>query len=231
MDERKQKILQSIIDEYVASGSPVGSGIIVEKYIHDVSSPTIRNNMQELERAGYITQPHTSAGRIPTEAGYRFYLEHLLQSKKISSSHERLIMEARDAASEEEQRIKQTAKKIAELSGEAVVIGFTPHDVYYTGLTNIFSKPEFASPDQIITISSVIDHLDEVMMRIGAVIDQDITVLLGSDNPFGEACGSVLSTAQFGRHKSIIGILGPMRMDYARNIAFIKHIKQLCNAV
>jgi len=227
MDQRKQKILRSVIEEYVSTGTPVGSGVIVDKYIRDVSSPTIRNDMQELERAGFITHPHTSAGRIPTEAGYRFYIEHLLPEKKVTPAQERVIAEARGDAPDVDQQMKCIAKKVAELSGEAVVIGFSPYDAYYTGLSNIFAKPEFMAQDQVVNLSVVIDHMDEVMARIGEAVDSDVTVLLGSDNPFGVMCGSVLSSAWFGRRKSIVGILGPMRMDYGRNVAFIKYIKFL----
>ena len=69
MHFRKQQLLKYIIEAHIKTASPVGSGLISEKYMKDVSSPTVRNEMQELEREGLIMQPHTSAGRIPTEAG------------------------------------------------------------------------------------------------------------------------------------------------------------------
>ena len=222
MDERQKELLRHIIESHVKTALPVGSSLIAESYMKDVSGPTIRNWMQELEREGLITHPHTSAGRVPTEAGYRLYIQEMLPERPLSAKHQKALSEAQAGPSE--QAVKSLAKKSAELSGEAVVIGFSPNNVFYTGLSNIFAKPEFSSHDSVVSISTIIDHLDEVMSDIGASLDEDISVLLGSDNPFGDECASVLTLARGGM---VIGILGPMRMDYGANIAFLKHIKIL----
>ena len=75
LDERKRKILKEIVDEYIETAEPVSSAVIVEKYEQDISSATVRNDMAELEREGYLEKPHTSAGRIPSARGYRLYVE------------------------------------------------------------------------------------------------------------------------------------------------------------
>ncbi len=82
IDERKRKILNNLISEYIKTGKPVGSSNIVRKYGLGVSSATVRNEMSELEKLGYISQPHTSAGRVPTSKGYRFFVENVLKNKK-----------------------------------------------------------------------------------------------------------------------------------------------------
>ncbi len=222
MDERQKELLRHIIESHVKTALPVGSAFIAERCLKDVSGPTVRNWMQELEREGLITHPHTSAGRIPTEAGYRLYLQEMLLERPLSPKHQKALSEARNGTSVD--GIKAIAKKSAELSGEAVVVGFAPNNVFYTGLSNIFAKPEFTNHDSVVGISRIIDHLDEVMSDIGTMLDDDISVLLGSDNPFGDECASVLTLAQGGM---VIGMLGPMRMDYGQNIAFLKHIKTL----
>ena len=84
LDERKRKILKEIVDEYIESAEPVSSAIIVEKYEQDISSATVRNDMAELEKAGYLEKPHTSAGRIPSAKGYRLYVDELLKYDDIS---------------------------------------------------------------------------------------------------------------------------------------------------
>lgn len=232
MDERQKELLRHIVEAHIKTADPVGSAFIAERCLTDVSGPTVRNWMQELEREGMITHPHTSAGRVPTEAGYRFYIEYLLPSCAVSARRQKElalagegVRHAPDNASED--AVKAIAKKGAEFSGEAVVVGFAPNNVYYTGLSNIFGKPEFTSHDRVVGISSVIDHLDEVMSDIGSQLDDDISVLLGSDNPFGDECGSVLTLAARGM---VIGMLGPMRMDYGQNIALLKHIKELLSS-
>ncbi len=210
------------MEAHIKTAEPVGSALIAEEYLTEVSGPTVRNWMQELERHGFITHPHISAGRVPTERGYRFYIEHLLAERTVSAKHQKEL--AHIGRGRDESAVKALAKKSAELSGEAVVVGFTRNDVYYTGLSNIFAKPEFTDHESVVSISSIIDHLDEVMSDIENQLDGDISVLLGSDNPFGDACGSILTLASGGM---VIGMLGPMRMDYGQNIAFVKYIKQL----
>ena len=84
LTDRKKRVLKAIIEEYINTAEPVSSGAIVEHYIPDCSSATIRNEMVELEQLGYIEKPHTSAGRIPSVKGYRFYVNELLNDENIS---------------------------------------------------------------------------------------------------------------------------------------------------
>ena len=84
MDNRKKKILQAIVEEYINTAEPVSSGSIVKKYGLDFSSATIRNEMADLEKVGYLEKPHTSSGRIPSAKGYRLYVNELLNDQNIS---------------------------------------------------------------------------------------------------------------------------------------------------
>lgn len=84
LDDRKKKILQAIIDEYIQTAEPVSSSAIVKKYGLDISSATVRNDMAELENIGYLDKPHTSSGRVPSPKGYRFYVDELLKDDNLS---------------------------------------------------------------------------------------------------------------------------------------------------
>ena len=84
LDERKKKILSSVVEDYIESAEPVGSKTLVEKYHLDYSSATIRNEMKLLEEEGYLEQPHVSAGRIPSTKGYRYYVDNLMKERKLS---------------------------------------------------------------------------------------------------------------------------------------------------
>jgi len=223
MDSRKQELLNYIIKEHIKTAQAVGSSLISQKYMKDVSSPTVRNEMQELEREGLITHLHTSAGRIPTEEGYRRYIENL-DIKDISEKNQKEIDNIFKENKDVQEKIKNIGKKIASLSQNTVVVAFSKNDVYYTGLSNLFSKPEFSRQNIVVNISQVIDHLDEVMSSLSDLIDSDVSVFLGSDNPFSLECGSILYKSKNGL---VFGILGPMRMDYGTNIALIRYIKSL----
>ncbi|MDB4896227.1 MAG: heat-inducible transcriptional repressor [Firmicutes bacterium] len=91
LDDRKSKVLQAVIEDYVTSAEPVGSRTISRKYNLGVSPATIRNEMSELEEMGFLEQPHTSAGRIPSDRGYRYYVDCLMQSKEVGAAEEEVI--------------------------------------------------------------------------------------------------------------------------------------------
>ena len=105
MDERKNKLLKYIVDEYVDSAEPVGSSLIVDKYELNVSPATVRNDMMELENDGYIYQPHTSAGRIPTENGYRFYVDNFLKKDKIKQNVKNKLVDCFSSEKDNELKI------------------------------------------------------------------------------------------------------------------------------
>ena len=109
LDERKTKILDAIIRNYLATGEPVGSRTISKYSDLNLSSATIRNEMSDLEELGYIIQPHTSAGRIPSDKGYRFYVDHLMQEK------EREVSEMKDFVIEKTEKMEQVLRQVAKL--------------------------------------------------------------------------------------------------------------------
>ena len=91
LDERKLTVLRAIVEDYVSTTEPVGSKTLVDRHHFDVSSATIRNDMAVLEELGFIAQPHTSAGRIPTEKGYRLFVDRLSNVKPLSAAERRAI--------------------------------------------------------------------------------------------------------------------------------------------
>lgn len=97
LDERKKKILQAVIDEYVGTAEPVSSSALVEKYNLNYSSATVRNELANLEKSGYLDKTHTSSGRIPSEKGYRFYVDELIKEDDISIEEMKYIQSKLDA--------------------------------------------------------------------------------------------------------------------------------------
>jgi len=117
LDQRKAFILATVVYEYVATAEPVGSQTLTQKYNLGVSSATIRNEMAELEAAGYLVQPHTSAGRIPSDAGYRTYVDRLMQPETLTNEEAKRIRDEFRAASRElDDVIEQTTRLVGELS-------------------------------------------------------------------------------------------------------------------
>jgi heat-inducible transcriptional repressor len=123
LDDRKNKVLQAIIDDYVATAEPVGSRTIARKYTLGVSPATIRNEMAELEEMGYLEQPHTSAGRVPSDRGYRYYVDCLMESQAPSSGDEDIIRRSFERkVSEIDRLIRETARILSDTTHLTAVI-------------------------------------------------------------------------------------------------------------
>ena len=225
MEKRKEKMLISLINEYIKKATPVASNFLAGRGTFQLSSATIRNELATLEKEGYIMQTHTSSGRVPTELGYNFFLEKLGETQNIDipeKDQERLteiIQEVNDT--------RKVAKIVAELSGEAVILAFSSKDIYYTGFSNLFSKPEFRDQNLICRIGEVVDELDEVINDIFDEIREETEVLIGKRNPFSAKCATIFGKYTSSQGPGFIAILGSTRMNYKKNIGLINYIKKL----
>lgn len=225
MNERQKKLLNLIISKHIQTAEPVGSGFLVEKTGLEVSSATVRNEMAELEKLGFIYQPHTSAGRVPTEKGYQFYVDNFVEKKEIKATWRNSFNQVLKAKLDKDMVLKTLAKNVVEVADETVIVAFDKNHIYYTGLANLFKKPEFSEQNLIRHMSEVIDHLDEAVSKVFDRINK-VEILIGSKNPFGEDCSSVFGK-YFLKDKStgLFIILGPKRMDYGKNLALVEYIK------
>lgn len=123
-DERRFEVLRAIVADYVATQEPVGSKTIVERHHVGVSSATVRNDMAALEEEGYITQPHTSAGRIPTDKGYRLFVDHLSQIKPLSTAERKAIQSFLDGAVDLDDVLRRSVRLLAQLTRQVAVVQY-----------------------------------------------------------------------------------------------------------
>ena len=239
---RQERLLGAIINEYIKSAEPVGSGLLSNKYFKKLSPATLRNEMTNLVNQAYLSQPHTSAGRLPTAKAYRYYIQHLIKNRKLNQDLKkqlnkmvRAIFKAgRQTKNKNQpteftarQQVKNLAKKTAAVLLETVMVAFSPDDFYYTGISNLFSKPEFKDHTLIYNLSAALDNLDQGLRRVfnsRLLSRQEIQILIGPDNPFSDDCSLLLAKYKF-KKEVLFGLLGPMRMDYAANLAILEFIK------
>jgi heat-inducible transcriptional repressor len=123
-DERRFEVLRAIVADYVATQEPVGSKALVERHHLGVSSATVRNDMVALEEEGYITQPHTSAGRIPTDKGYRLFVDHLSQVKPLSTAERKAIQSFLDGAVDLDDVLRRSVRLLAQLTRQVAVVQY-----------------------------------------------------------------------------------------------------------
>lgn len=123
-DERRIEVLRAIIADYVSTHEPVGSKVLVERYNLGVSSATVRNDMAALEDDGYIAQPHTSAGRIPTDKGYRLFVDRLADIKPMSAAERRAIQTFLDGAIDLDDVLNRSVRLLAQLTRQVAIVQY-----------------------------------------------------------------------------------------------------------
>lgn len=229
MNSRQEQLLNLVIESYIKTAEPVGSNLLAEKGVLGVSGATLRNEMRALEDEGYLSHPHTSAGRVPTEKGYKFYLEGIdytdykMNKKDYTEIEQKFDGNYAEIKNSEHEQ-KELAKSLSELSGETMLLAFSPDRVYYTGLSNLFSKPEFTELQLVADVSQIFDHCEECLKTFFDEAQSEPKYFIGREHSFGNAL-SVLAF-RFGE-QSLLALLGPMRMNYKRNHALMARAKEL----
>lgn len=227
LGERQANVLAAVIREYIKSAEPVGSHTLVQSYRITASPATVRNDMVALEVEGYLTSPHTSAGRVPTEKGYQYYIQHFLSPHPLPKREQQEIRSQWENA-DRSTGLRNTAKAIADFSTESVFLSFGKDDIFYTGLANLFQHPEFQMSERLSDIGNMVDHLQETIAEVFDELPAEITVLIGSDSPFGRNCSVVVRRYNApGLGQGLFGILGPTRMDYDSNVARVRFVHEL----
>ena len=214
MTERQAKILQAVIEQYAEVASPVGSTLLAKLF--DVSSATIRAEMAELEHLGFIQQPHTSAGRIPTDKGYRFYVNNLQESDdKAGQGRVQRALTARvQSGGQPESTIRNTVDTLVELTHN-LGLATIGNELYMSGLSNLFGQPEFMHPGQVQKVARLLDNLQPWLNEVAP--NKPLSVYIGRENPIGRSAGASLIISRFRSpfsDSSYIGVLGPTRQSY-----------------
>jgi heat-inducible transcriptional repressor len=214
MTDRQQQILAAIVEQYAEVASPVGSSLLAK--VFSVSSATIRAEMAELERLDYITQPHTSAGRVPTDKGYRYYVNHLLESKVLSTERgaERALTARVQDGGLPERTIRNAVDTLVELTHN-LGLATIGNQLYMSGLSNLFGQPEFINGAQVQQVARLLDNLEPWLRE--AAPNEPLSVYIGHENPIGRSAGCSLIISRFHSpysDQSYIGVLGPTRQSY-----------------
>jgi transcriptional regulator of heat shock response len=220
MDERQSKLLVAIIDQFIQTAVPVGSKRLLEAGYFSCSSATIRSEMLELEDQGYLEQPHVSAGRIPTAKGYRSYVQSSLVPSASEKAARRRFASLRDQylRHKDQERVFEAVALLSHMIPN-VAFASVPHKerVYYLGLCNVLKQPEFqANPSLASGIAEVLEeHLHDLLESVE--IDEKIRYYIGEEHllPQIQSCSLMVTSYAVRGERGTIGILGPMRMDYA----------------
>jgi heat-inducible transcriptional repressor len=232
MTERQRQILSAIIEQYAEVASPVGSSLLAK--VFNVSSATIRAEMAELERMGFISQPHTSAGRVPTDKGYRLYVNHLNESNaepKEDRRVERALSARVHAGGVPERTIRNAVDTLVELTHN-LGIATIGNQLYMSGLSNLFGQPEFMQAAQVRQVARLLDNLEPWLRE--AAPNEPLSVYIGAENPIGRSAQCTLIISRFRgpySDRSYIGVLGPTRQSYREVMNLVRHTGQALEEV
>lgn len=222
LSERQQRILQAIVEQYAEVASPVGSSLLAK--VFNVSSATIRAEMADLERKGYITQPHTSAGRIPTDKGYRHYVNEVQGQTQLAAPKraERALSARVQDAGLPEQTIRNAVDTLVELTHN-LGLATIGDQLYMSGLSNLFGQPEFINRGQVREVARLLDNLQPWLRE--AAPNEPLSVYIGHENPIGRGAGCSLIISRFRSpysDHSYIGVLGPTRQSYKGTMGLVE---------
>lgn len=225
LSPRQEKILQAIVEQYAEVASPVGSSLLAK--VFGVSSATIRAEMAGLESLGYIAQPHTSAGRVPTDKGYRHYVNTLSQNEEVHSQREiraeRALTTRVEDAGVPERMIRNAVDTLVEITHN-LGLATIGEQLYMSGLSNLFDQPEFMNRGQVQQVARLLDNLEPWLKE--AAPNEPLSVYIGAENPIGSAAECSLIISKFRgpfSDRSYIGVLGPTRQSYREVMSLVEH--------
>lgn len=235
LTERQKRLLRAVIEKYIETAEPIGSETIEKEAGLGVSPATIRNEMVRLTALGYLRQPYTSAGRIPTSMGMKFFVDQLMEEKSLSLKDEVAIKEELDHGDERfDKLLKHTAKVLADQTRSIAVATDGEGEIYASGMANILDMPEFFDIDITKTVLAMLDKVELLNQVFDLLLPQDqIKILFGEELgvPYLEPCGFVVVRYQSPTHSGVLGVIGPSRLNYPVVIPTMKYFAHLLGEI
>ncbi len=220
LDDRKKRILQAIVDYYLDNAEPIASKIIANDYGLELSSATIRNEMAEMEAMGLIEKPHTSSGRIPSDLGYRYYVDDIMNVDNVDEDE---IVKVLESINKGDKDILQAISMALSGATHYTSISLDDDTMFLYGRNNVFDYPEFNDVESIRKFMYLLEEEELIREVISNSHGPNITVKIGKENTLEQMQDYSLITFSY-RDKGDIAIVGPRRMDYSKVIGYIKYL-------
>jgi len=228
--ERQKEILNRIVADFIDLAQPISSEFLEEKHHFGICPATIRIEMQKLTDGGYLIQPHTSAGRVPTDKGYRFFVNNLFE-KGIPEEKDFLKLEdlIEREIGDRVRFLQSLTKNLASFSSNLALGYLFDEDLFWKeGWEDVLGEPEFKETKVITDFADVIRHFEKEIEDIK--INSGIKVYIGKENPFSKVkdFSIIISKCHFPNdEKGVLAIAGPKRMAYDKNINSLNYLTKL----
>lgn len=241
-ESRRNAILSTTINKYIKEAVPVSSEEIAGDF--DLSSATIRNIFSELEENGYLTHPYTSAGRIPTSKGYRYYVDFLIsqmelldaEKEQIDREYKKYIKKINRLQNNIEELLDKTSEIVSTITHYAAITSFLDLQdrFFYKGISFVLSQPEFQNYERVRLLIKLIEDKQPLLNVINRDFAEKVKVFIGEELscPAIEDCALVISSYRL-KDKPVgrVAILGPRRMEYKHTIPTLEYISQALSEV
>jgi len=226
LSAREAELLAGVVAEYIRTARPVSSQALTKLLNIDVSPATVRAVLHDLEERGFLHQPHTSAGRIPTDKGYRFYVDHL-RDKLISGSRQKEIKAQFEQLVTEYGMARSAAKMLSQLSqAMGVSTVDSGKDMQEAGLARLIGgESEAEVVETVREVSQILDHMERGWPEDGGSDLVETEVFIGEENPFFPAQHTSLVVRKVKTTPEgnvLLMIVGPKRMPYQKNLSLIE---------
>jgi len=232
LGDRRSAVLRAVVGDHIQTGEPVGSATVARRHRLGVSSATIRNDMASLEDMGYLHQPHTSSGRVPTDLGYRFYVDALPRWPALPVRERRTI--ARffgQAAGDPDEVVRGTALLLSRITRYgAVAQPPRSRHVVVGGTANIASEETFERRETVRRLLETLEDEREVLGLLRDLVgESEVVVRIGRENPLSAMQEASIVVARYGtrgRTLGAIAVLGPTRMHYRESISTVRSVAE-----
>lgn len=235
LTQRQVEILRAIIEEYIVTAEPVGSETLERKYSLSASPATIRNEMVHLIDLGYLQKPHSSAGRIPTALGMRFYVKELMKEKELSTVEEVALKEqVWDEREKSARCLLEITRSLAQKTGAIAITVTDQGEIIAAGHANILKMPEFYDIHTTEALLQILEEEEYLQALFLPHTTDEIHVLLGEDlgprlqGPYGFVYSHYKTSMQ---HGGEIGVLGSVRLNYPQVIPTVRYFANLIEEV
>ena len=230
---RKDRILAIVVGRYIKTVAPVGSQCITDEHNLDVSPATVRSILADLEEEGYLTHPHTSAGRMPTQQGYRYYVDHLMDEiQLLEEEKKRITNEYKRHARQLEDLVEKTSQVISDLTHYTSIVSLDDGDDYKIickGTSYVVGYPDSTDILKIQAILKILEEKERLMELINRTLEKKIEIYIGHEMALKdmESCSMAISHFEKDGMKGRIAVLGPTRMQYDRVVSTLEYISQI----
>ena len=232
LGEREAAVLRLVVSDFIRTGEPVGSAAVGRRHRLGVSAATIRNDMAALEDAGYLNHPHTSAGRIPTDLGYRYYVDTIPRWPRLHDTKRRAIDRFfGEPATDPDEVVRGTAVLLSRIThyGAVAQPPGSPH-VILGGAANIAGEEAFERRETVRRLLELLEQEEAMLRLLDALADEgEVVVRIGGENPFAAMREASVVVAPYRRGPDRVGaiaVIGPTRMEYPGAMSAVREVSR-----